>query len=81
MLDSLGLQRGGHQNSLRGFQNFGWALRVDLEAAWALARGMQPAVTCTRARGSTDRIRDNFVVGCPLAVQRFPLVAWISAGG
>ena len=42
-------------------------LWVDLESAWALACGVQPAVTCKRTCGSTGGHRRNFVVGCTLA--------------
>ena len=42
-------------------------LWVDLEAAWALARGSQPAVTCKRTRDSAGGHRRDFRVGCNLA--------------
>ena len=42
-------------------------LWVDLEAAGALARGMQPAVICKRTGGSTGGNRRDFMVGCTLA--------------
>ena len=41
-------------------------LWVDLEAAWALAGGVQPAFTCKRTWDSTGG-RRNLMVGCPLA--------------
>ena len=42
-------------------------LWVDLEASWALARGVEPAATCKRAWGSEGGHRRDFMVGCPLA--------------
>ena len=39
---------------------------VDLEAAWALARESQPAVTCKRTWDSTGGHRRDFMVGCNL---------------
>ena len=41
-------------------------LWVDLEAAWALASGVQPAATCERAWDSAGGHRRDFMVGCPL---------------
>ena len=43
-------------------------LWVDLEAAWALAAGIRPAVTCKRTWGSAGGHRRDFMVACPLAV-------------
>ena len=43
-------------------------LWVDLEEAWALAAGLQPAPTCKRDWGATGGHRRDFMVGCPLAV-------------
>ena len=43
------------------------ALWVDLERAWALASGRQPAVTCKRTWDSTGGRRTDFMVGCTLA--------------
>ena len=43
-------------------------LWVDMEAAWALAVGSQPAVTCKRTWDSVGGHRRDFMVGCPLAV-------------
>ena len=42
-------------------------LWVDLEAAWALASGRQPGVTCKRSWDSTGGSRRDFMVGCPRA--------------
>ena len=42
-------------------------LWVDLEAAWALARESQPAVTCERTWDSDGGYRRDFMVGCTLA--------------
>ena len=42
-------------------------LWVDLESAWALAFGRQPAVICERTWGSAGGQRRDFVVGCTLA--------------
>ena len=43
-------------------------LWVDLEAAWALAPGVRPAVTCKRTWESAGGHRRDFMVGCPLTV-------------
>ena len=43
-------------------------LWVDMEEAWALAAGSQPAVTCKRTWDSLGGHRRDFMVGCPLAV-------------
>ena len=42
-------------------------LWVELEAAWALAGGVQPAATCQRTWDSTGGHRRDFTVGCTLA--------------
>ena len=42
-------------------------LWVDLEEAWALAAGLQPAPACKRDWGATGGHRRDFMVGCPLA--------------
>ena len=42
-------------------------LWVDLEAAWAFASGMPPAVTCKRSWGASGGSRRDFLVGCPRA--------------
>ena len=42
-------------------------LWVDLESAWALACGRQPAVTCKRTWGSAGGHRWDFMVGYTLA--------------
>ena len=39
---------------------------VDLEFAWAGARGSQAAVTCKRSWASSGSNRGDFMVGCPL---------------
>ena len=42
-------------------------LWVDLESAWALARGVHPAPTCKRAWNACGGHRRDFMVGCTLA--------------
>ena len=51
-----------HQNSLPAGR-----LWVDLEAPWALGRGLQPAVTCKRTWDSTGGNRRDFMLGCTRA--------------
>ena len=46
-------------------------LWVDLEAAWALASGRQPGVTCKRSWDSAAGSRRDFMVGCPRAAAAF----------
>ena len=41
---------------------------VDLEAAWALAAGIRPAVTCKKNWESAGAHRRDVMVGCPLTV-------------
>ena len=41
-------------------------LWVDLEAAWAFASGVPPAVTCKRTWDDLGGHRRDFMVGCPL---------------
>ena len=48
---------------------------VDLDAAWAVAGGMQLPVTCKRTWQSTGGHRRDFMVGCSL------LVGWSLTGG
>ena len=43
-------------------------LWVDLEAAWALAAGLQPSPTCKREWDYFGGRRRDFMVGCPRAV-------------
>ena len=53
-------------------------LSVDLEAAWALASGVQPAVTRKRTTGGRRR---DFMAGCPLATAAVSLCRWSLIGG
>ena len=43
-------------------------LWVDIEEAWALAAGLQPAPTCKRGWTAAGGHRRDFLVGCPLTV-------------
>ena len=43
-------------------------LWVDLQEAWALATGLQPAPTCKRTWSAAGGHRRDFMVGCPFAV-------------
>ena len=42
-------------------------LWVDIEEAWAVASGLQPAPTCKRDWTSAGGHRRDFILGCPLA--------------
>ena len=46
-------------------------LWLDLEGAWALAAGLQPAPTCKRGWTAAGGHRRDFIVGCPLAAAAF----------
>ena len=50
---------------------------VDMEAVWAPASGVQPAVTCKRTLDSTGCRRRDFVVGCPLAAAAAVSSCWV----
>ena len=58
-------------------------LRVDLDAAWAMAGGTQPTATCKRTWDSTGGHRREFMVCCALAAAavsscRVVLDRWIA---
>ena len=46
-------------------------LWVDLEEAWALAAGLQPAATCKHSWTADGGCRRDFILGCPLAAAAF----------
>ena len=39
----------------------------DLQASWAAAAGLDPALTCKQVFGATSGSRRDFFLGCPLA--------------